>query len=393
MSLTNLTSNCQKIVEKFNSINPDNILLLHHNDCDGLTSGTILSKAFERQHIKVHRYCLEKPYPIVLKDLFNDPWISPKSAIFLVDFGAGMFSTLSKLNVKNAPIFVIDHHRPESVAESLNDSNIHSFNCIDAGLKGDNECSASGLAYIFASQLDKDNIDLLSLGLLGALGDGQPILGLNEYLYNESISLNQIKDKNYFLEPHNIETKNFIDSLNGLGSFAYFNKGPDIAVKGLSEGFNQYYQDIANKFISDYQEKLNYFINNLKINNTNHIDWFILPDEFNKFGVKTVGLVCEELLKLGLVKEDRYLAGFQSIPNTIPGIGPIQINQVKISMRIGKEIYEKYKNNQAKGLNEILPPAIIKLAGFVDACHPHAGAATIKTDQINNLITELEKLI
>jgi len=41
--------------------------IFHHNDADGLSSGAILMRAFEREGFGVHRFSLEKPYPAVLK--------------------------------------------------------------------------------------------------------------------------------------------------------------------------------------------------------------------------------------------------------------------------------------------------------------------------------------
>src|SRR6056297_2086175 len=46
------------------------IVLLHHNDTDGLSSGTILLNAFEHAGYTVERFSLEKPYPQVLEKLF-----------------------------------------------------------------------------------------------------------------------------------------------------------------------------------------------------------------------------------------------------------------------------------------------------------------------------------
>jgi single-stranded-DNA-specific exonuclease len=47
------------------------VQVFHHNDADGITSGAILTRAFERQGFKVQRSCLEKPYPAVLKKVFE----------------------------------------------------------------------------------------------------------------------------------------------------------------------------------------------------------------------------------------------------------------------------------------------------------------------------------
>jgi len=47
------------------------VQIFHHNDSDGLTSGAILTRAFERQGFKVQRFCLEKPYPAVLRKVYE----------------------------------------------------------------------------------------------------------------------------------------------------------------------------------------------------------------------------------------------------------------------------------------------------------------------------------
>ena len=36
------------------------VRVFHHNDSDGLSSGAILTRAFERAGYGVHRFCLEK---------------------------------------------------------------------------------------------------------------------------------------------------------------------------------------------------------------------------------------------------------------------------------------------------------------------------------------------
>ena len=46
------------------------VQIFHHNDADGLCSGAILTRAFERQGFEVRRFCLEKPYPVVLKKIY-----------------------------------------------------------------------------------------------------------------------------------------------------------------------------------------------------------------------------------------------------------------------------------------------------------------------------------
>ena len=51
----------RKGIERVRKYPSKEIILLHHNDSDGLTSGAILLKAFGRAGYDVKRYSLEKP--------------------------------------------------------------------------------------------------------------------------------------------------------------------------------------------------------------------------------------------------------------------------------------------------------------------------------------------
>jgi single-stranded DNA-specific DHH superfamily exonuclease len=46
------------------------VQIFHHNDSDGLSSGAILTKTFERAGFKMNRFCLEKPYPALLQNVY-----------------------------------------------------------------------------------------------------------------------------------------------------------------------------------------------------------------------------------------------------------------------------------------------------------------------------------
>jgi single-stranded-DNA-specific exonuclease len=62
-----LFSAMDKALEEVNHHRGEEIRLFHHNDADGLTSASIVTRAFERQGRAVRRCALEKPYPAVLE--------------------------------------------------------------------------------------------------------------------------------------------------------------------------------------------------------------------------------------------------------------------------------------------------------------------------------------
>jgi len=124
-----------------------------------------------------------------------------------------------------------------------------------------------------------------------------------------------------------------------------------------------------------------------------HIQWFNLKNRFSNMGVKMVGLLCEEMSNTDLIDQKKYIAGFQIIPNKIPGMGDIDLNQTKISMRVSDYMEKEIRAGRATGLDNFLPEATSRLGGFSDACHSLTAATTVSIGQEGNLIREMEQVL
>jgi RecJ-like exonuclease len=82
--------------------------------------------------------------------------------------GSGEISLLNS-QLKNRRLVILDHHQP--VGESAADFrhvNPHVF-----GIDGSRDLSSAGIAYFVAKALDKANMDLAAVAVVGALGDLQ----------------------------------------------------------------------------------------------------------------------------------------------------------------------------------------------------------------------------
>ena len=120
------------------------IHLVSHYDTDGITSAAILSKTLEK---------LERQFSIkILKQLTEEEIaLFPKDRlILLADLGSGSLELLSKLPNE---IFIIDHHEISGTAGK-------NITFINPHLIDDEEISASGLTYLFAKEIDKENKNL-----------------------------------------------------------------------------------------------------------------------------------------------------------------------------------------------------------------------------------------
>ncbi len=122
------------------------VQIFHHNDSDGLSSGAILTRTFERAGFGVRRFCLEKPYPALLQKVYKQEG----GIIVFADFAGRIAPILSDLNRGRNLTLILDHH----VAEPSTDPKVHNLDPCLYGLKGDRDISGSTTCYLFANTLD-----------------------------------------------------------------------------------------------------------------------------------------------------------------------------------------------------------------------------------------------
>ena len=110
-------------------------------------------------------------------------------------------------------------------------------------------------------------------------------------------------------------------------------------------------------------------------------------------GVKMIGVFCDTIRNADYIDPQRYLAGFQIIPDEIPGFGAVGMKDVKISMRVSDLMIQEIRAGRRLGLDILLPEATAKLGGFSDACHTLTAATTVAIGKEEQLITEMEKIL
>jgi single-stranded-DNA-specific exonuclease len=376
------------------------VQLFHHNDSDGLSSGAILTRAFERQGYKVQRFCLEKPYPAVLRKVYEQEG----RIIIFADFAGRIAPLLSELNKGRNLTLILDHH----VAEASTDPRVHNLDPDLHGLKGDRDISGSVTCYLFALTLDPVNRDMAAIATIGAVGDGFFVDGIlvsqNREAAMEAVQQGQIEirkhetGEQYFLKSAKgqlscIEAGDYLDLLGGVG---YYQKGPDMGVKVCLEGFSPEADRMMEELKMIRTKVFNEEIIRLQsgeLKQAPHIQWFHVEKRFFPMGVKMIGAFCDAIKDTNLIDPQKYIAGFQIIPDEIPGFDSISFNQVKISMRVSPYMEGEIRAGRAMGLNILLPEATERLGGFSDACHSLTAATTVAIGKEEKLIEEMEKII
>jgi hypothetical protein len=188
----------------------------------------------------------------------------------------------------------------------------------------------------------------------------------------------------------------FGDYLDILGGVGYYQNGPDMGVKVCLEGITPESDRMVEELKAIRTRIFDQEIRALQsggMNQAAHIQWFKVEKRLYPMGVKMIGAFCDAIRITDLIDPHKYLAGFQIIPDEIPGFGAIKFNEVKVSMRVSPVMEGDIRAGKAMGLNILLPEATSRLGGFSDACHSLTAATTVGIGKEEQLIQEMEKII
>ena len=395
-----LIKDMQKAIEEVRQWPRKEVQIFHHNDSDGLSSGAILTRTFERAGFAIKRFCLEKPYPALLQKVYEQEG----GIIVFADFAGRIAPILSELNRGRNLTLILDHH----VAEVSTDPKVHNLDPCLYELKGDRDISGSTTCYLFARTLDPANKDLAYLAAIGAVGDEFFVDGclVSE---NRDVALEAVKQGKMEIKEQTTGERYYLNTPRGqvpcdefgayldtLGAAGYYQNGPDMGIKVCLEGTTQdsdaMLAELTSVQAAAFEEELNRIQSGALIQ-TDHIQWFQVENRFQPMGVKMIGVFCAAIKDSAHVDPAKYVAGFQIIPDEIPGFGPIGMNDVKISMRVSAKMEADIRAGRTMGLDVLLPEATNKLGGFSDACHTLTAATTVAIGKEERLIQEMEKIL
>ncbi|MBT8243463.1 MAG: DHH family phosphoesterase [Nitrosopumilus sp.] len=134
-----------------------------HIDCDGLTSGSIITKALIREGAN----CTLRTSKEFSKNVLDSFKTDSRDFHIVTDLGGGFANELDKTLGDNW--IVLDHHQiPDTEIDNQNVINSWKY-----GIDGGKEICAGGMAYLASAALDERNSDLSSIAVVSALGDRQ----------------------------------------------------------------------------------------------------------------------------------------------------------------------------------------------------------------------------
>jgi single-stranded-DNA-specific exonuclease len=161
-----------------------------HYDADGITTAGIIAKALGRKNANFHLKLIKQLDQEIISTISDSIY----DTIILGDIGSGYLDLVKNIK-KSKKIFVLDHHQIDGeVNENIIQVNPHMF-----GIDGGKEISGAGVAYFVAKSLDKENIDLSPLAVVGAVADMQDknekreLHSLNSIIVNDAIGVGLLK--------------------------------------------------------------------------------------------------------------------------------------------------------------------------------------------------------
>ncbi|NIM26483.1 MAG: single-stranded DNA exonuclease RecJ [Nitrososphaeria archaeon] len=134
-----------------------------HIDCDGLTSGSIITKALIRAGAKCTLRTSKEFSQNVIDSLKQDS----RDFHIVTDLAGGFGENLDQ--TLGEEWFVLDHHQISETEQE----NPRVINAWKYGIDGGTEICAGGMAYLASMALDDKNSDLSAVAVVAALGDRQ----------------------------------------------------------------------------------------------------------------------------------------------------------------------------------------------------------------------------
>lgn len=389
MQIEEFKQKANKTIEELKAAKPKEVTIIHHDDADGICSAAITKRALEREEVKVKTFCLEKVYTEVIEDLHS----KAGQTIFYVDIGSPHADLISKYNKGRNLTIILDHHDPKpSEDQKVLDLNLEHF-----GFKGETDFSGATCCYLFAKALSNANQDLSYLALVGSCEIPQGFHGINKMVLEEALKngLVQQKGKDFEITKFKIRLHSLFSKLQILGAVGYYEGGPEIGINVCLEGLSKDAKERVNALETRRKEANRRLLGRLyreRLKETRHIQWFDAGSMYAGMGVKVIGQFCSFLsYKARLIKPNKYILGFVDVPPEIPGLGKLEGNFVKGSVRVPRIMQSRIEEGKLLGAVNLLDKASQGF-GIADG-HQYAASVVVPMDKKQVLIENAEKVI
>jgi len=389
MSFLEFEERLNKTISEFRKEKGREVIVVHHDDADGLCSGAITKTCLERENYKTHVFCLEKVYPEVIASLHA----TKDKIIFYADIGSAHADLISEQNKGGNLTVILDHHDPAQAT----DPRVFDLNLEHFGFRGETDFSSATCCYMFAKTLNEMNRDLAYLALVGSSEIPGGFTSINKSILDETVrdGIIEIKGKQIKIKKLGTSVNVLFSALQILGPIGYYRRGPELAIKACIEGISPEIKSELDKLESERKEANKKLLGKLYrkgLNETEHVQWFDAEDTYTGMGTKVIGTFCSFLsYQTRIIKPNKYIIGITNMSPEIPGWGKLSELLIKASIRIPKELQKLVEQGKTPSAVEVLKEAS-KGFGIADG-HEFAANVTMPMAMKQTFIENLEKAI
>ncbi|MCX8147141.1 MAG: DHH family phosphoesterase [Candidatus Woesearchaeota archaeon] len=174
------------------------VRLVSHIDADGISAVSIMIRALDRENIRYSVSIVQNLTADILKAMINEEKENNGCCYdmyIFTDLGSGILSDIIKI-LSGKKVVILDHHEidplfdADSYSKYLENKekrdneekdyeSLIFINPLLFGIEGSKEISASGVAYLFAQEIDEKNKDMSHIAVIGAIGDVQEKKGFS----------------------------------------------------------------------------------------------------------------------------------------------------------------------------------------------------------------------
>ncbi len=376
-------------LNKLNERKGKEVLLVHHDDADGLCSSSIMLETLRRNGFRVKTICLEKFFPEVLRNLHR----GREASFIYCDLGSPHADLISKYNKGRNLVIILDHHDPVKV----NDDSIFDLNLEHIGYKGEVDFSGSTCAYLFSETVSRENRDLSYLAVVGSKEIPVGIKGLNKQVLDLALSQGVLEERKgkFWVKKFGLTVDYLFSKLQVLGPVGYYRGGPELGIKSCLNGLNPEVKEKLREFESERRKANRELLEKIRgerLKETKHIQWFDSENFFEGMGSKVVGTFCSYLsYQRGVINPGKYIFGFMKLKREIPGYGELKKEYVKVSVRAPARLRKQIDDGRKPSAVQLLLYAT-KGYGVADG-HRYAASCIIPWGMEADLIRRAEEKI
>ena len=379
------------------------VVVVHHNDADGLCAAASLSRALDILSVDYKLFPIEKIHELFLEKIHA----AHRGCVLYADLGGQSSALIGKYSKHNRLVIILDHHLPDGEVPG----NVIHLNPEFFGISGDIEISGASVSSVFVMELLRQlpaagsnaDAEMAFFGVIGAFGDRQlkdgTLTGVNRIFLDrtEELGLIQRSKESYVLPGFgNRKIEEIVEILDLLGSIGFYSgdtqagidflmgKNPDKAIARASE----LYQMKKGKFDLELKRAAE-----SGLCKSPHFNWIDIKGRFSPMGVKAIGLFLERLIEEKIAEPDKYLIGFQHFPNSVPGIGKLDISLSKVSARVPPGLRKEIEEKNFPDFMKLIPEATGLTGGIADGCHRFSAASLIKRGHEKAFIDALNSLL